>query len=482
MPIVIDTTYGTYEMVFADLLDIVRCDPGLSTQIQLNGRYRVNYTQKQGAVASSSRLLSIAGSPQAVVVKGVGASYEVYPGVPITANAGVTFLPPEKPEISIDYDVTEAGGAHYWVLDASGRSIYLPRPVLLYHEFAHAYHYLIGDLPDDEAQAEIQAMADENVFRSQLSLPLRHASDHSGGPGAPAVGGTPSAKCKPAYDGWSPGWKCAVATAAMGSPADPGVEALRRARSNYRRLSWWAALAAEPALDLYAQFGRCVARDMVAHPGLRDAMLWYAVVPVCHVLQLAEAHLSAVDDTPELLQGVEQSLSEYVTAFRDSGRPTRLLRTAAGSALEASRTLASRSRHFAAVLEHPDAPDQLFPYLGRAIAGAAGTADAFAWGLEGLSIFLDAASSLSDGRPAVAANLAASLGDWTARPPLPATVSFDVAHVRQELTVLSERLYIRTDTRARFAEHLLASWPNRTADTLLHALRELGYLPPGGQA
>jgi len=482
MPILIDTTYGTYEMVFADLLDIVRCDPGLSTQMQLNGRYRVNYTQKQGAVSSSSRLLSIAGSSQAVVVKGVGSGYEVYPGVPITAYAGMTFLPPEKPEISIDYDVTEAGGGHYWVFDTSGRRIYLPRPVLLYHEFAHAYHHLTGDLPSDEAQAEIQAMADENVFRGQLSLPLRHSSNHDGGVGAPEIGGIPSAKCKPAYDGWSPGWKCAVATAATGSADASRVTELRRARSAYRRLSWWGALTAEPALDLYAQFGRSVARDMADHPGLRDAMLWYAVVPVCHVLHLAEAHLSAVEDTPELLRVIEGSLSEYVAALGETGRSTQVLRAAADSALDASRTLASQTLRFPAVLGDPDAPDQLFQYLGRAIASADGTTDAFAWGLEGLSIFLDAAASLSAGRPDVPASLSASLGDWTARPPLPAAVSFDVGHARQELSVLSERLYTRTDTRARFAEHLLANWPNRTADSLQRLLHELGYLPPPGQA
>ena len=121
MPILIDTTYGTYEMVFADLLEIARCDPGLSTQMQLAGRYQVHYTQKQGAVASSSRLSALADSSQLVVVKGVPSGYQLATGAPITAHAGMTFLPPETSVVSIDYDVTDAGGSHYWVLDTSGR-------------------------------------------------------------------------------------------------------------------------------------------------------------------------------------------------------------------------------------------------------------------------------------------------------------------------------------------------------------------------
>lgn len=477
MPIVIDTTYGTYEQVFADLLDIVRCDPGLTTQVQLNGRYRVNYTQKQGAVSSSTRLLAIAGSPQAVIVTGVPSGYEVYPGVPITEHAGMTFVPPERAEVSIDYDVTEAGGTHYWVLDASGRRIHLPRPVLLYHEFAHAYHFLIGDLPSDEAQAEVQAMADENGFRGQLGLPLRHATDHSGGTGAPSHGGIASAKCKPAYDGWSPGWKCAVATAALGSPAAPAVDELRQARRGYRRLSWWAALTAEPALNLYAQFGRDVAGDMLGRQTLRDAMLWYAVAPVCHLLHLAEAHLAADEDTPELLQTIEQVLNEYVATLRDAGGFVEGLGAAADSAGDASRTLASRTA-FPAVLNEPEAPAQLFQYLGRAIVNRAGTPDAFVWGLEGLALFLRAAASHAAGASGAAVTFAAELGRWTARPPLPPTIGFDVGQARHELQVLSDRLFTRVDTRARFAEHLLANWPNRSADSLQDVLRELGYLPP----
>src|SRR5215470_14564215 len=150
MSIHITLPIGNPDVVFADLVDIVRCDPGLTFSDPTLFIRDIAYTQIQGAVASSSRILELVNSPVSIVISGVGYSFTAPDpdGFKISERAGVTrvqALPVQS--INIWYDITDAAGQHWTVKDKDWQDIYLPHQVLLYHALAHAYHDIKGDDP-----------------------------------------------------------------------------------------------------------------------------------------------------------------------------------------------------------------------------------------------------------------------------------------------------------------------------------------------
>jgi hypothetical protein len=481
MAIQIPLAVGNPDAVFADLVDIVRCDAGLTASEPTLFARQVAYSQKQQAVPSSTRILEIINSPINVYISGMGYN-DVIPGVgAISASAGLhrARSSPEVP-ISIWYDITDAAGQHWTVKDKDSQNIHLPRPVLLYHELAHAWHDIQGDLPAVDHDAEVQAIADENVFRAQLGLSLRNSTSHRGGVGIPDHGGLTFPKCSAAGKGWSPGWKCpklaAVATAALESPNTIEIAALRRARAEYRHVSLWGTLIAQPALDLYGKFGPHLARAMQQQPALREAMLWFVVRPTFHLLTVAEAYLAAETDTPALTRTVDAVLQGYVNGIASTRWSAAALRDAADDAKMAAGMLASG----AAPSARPDfsnPPDHLFSNIGREILAVNGPRPAaFAWGFEGLAAFLQSAAQRIDGSPSAADALLSSMAAWVARIPLPPPSELRVVDMRHELTVLASRIFTRADTRLQFARHLLSHWTGASSSELEIVLDDLGYL------
>lgn len=476
--LILESVIGVAAIAFADLVEIVRCDPGLTISTPNLFWSQVHYTQKNASVPSSKRVLELVNSPVTVTICAVNSTYAPF-GDKLIETQGLTRVRSAPDQaITIWYDVTDAGGWFYWVLDKNSQSIYQPRQVLLYHELSHAYHDIIGDLPAQKRDREIQAMADENVFRAQLGVPLRHPTNHEGGSGTPpSHGGTSFPSCKPVQTGWSPGWKCkaTVATEVIGSPHAPLIEALRRARAEYRTVGLWAALIAQPALERYAAFSSGVALHMRDHPALRHAMLLYAVQPTFQLLRIAEAYLAADADTPAIAATVKDALGEYVSAIAGTGGPVAALRDASRDAAAASRLLASGAGPVREIAASPEAPDRLFSYLAREILSVKrGSPAAFAWGLEGLALFLHQAATMADGL-AMGDEFLPELGSWVARLPLPAAPYLRISDAHRELSVLAQRIFTRPGTRDRFARHLLAQWPSTSTVELQAMLADLGY-------
>lgn len=113
MAIFIDTSRGTESAVFQALLEIARCDPGL-TGYQTDPSYvSVSYTQKIPGVASSNRLQTIVNFVGPIVIYGVDDTFQI-DGQYIIDSGGWTFAgSSSNDDCEIYIDVSDAGGLHY---------------------------------------------------------------------------------------------------------------------------------------------------------------------------------------------------------------------------------------------------------------------------------------------------------------------------------------------------------------------------------
>jgi hypothetical protein len=378
--------------------------------------------------------------------------------------------------ITIWVDVTEAGGQGYHVLDPDRATIYLPRPVITYHELAHAYHMLLGDFPANKQAREVQAIHDENDFRAQISIPLRHPTDHFGDAGPPSHGGQTFPTCKPIDKGFN--WDCIVASAAVGSPHASLVGELRRARREYRSLSLWATLISEPVLDLYRKFSPNVVRDMNRDPALRQAMLLYAVQPMFHLVQIAESYLRAEADDDELMAVLDQSVDEYVADLSRAGvSPCTLADVTEGAAF-AARAFGAGRAAAAVHASRGKMPGDLYGYLASTIASKESETVGYAWAFEGIELFLGQAAARGAAQRGITPAFLEALGAWLARLPIPTGALLSIAEARNELKVFAERIFTRPHLRAQFARHLLAVWPAASVPELRSLLNDLHYLRP----
>jgi hypothetical protein len=475
--IYVDTLFLNQALIWKDLLEIARCDSGLSLSLELpQSVQQVYYSQRQVPVASANRLLALVQHPKTVLIVGVGKDFVVGGNAMSGHLGGFAQGATATDPATVWIDVTEHDGAGYTVLDTSGATIYLPRPVLLYHELAHAYHFMQGATAGSPAASQAQAIKDENEFRNQLGIPLRHPTNDQGGVGAPSRGGTTFPSCsKKKEEGFSCN-NCNIASAALESPDAPEVEQLRRIGQDYLNLSLWTTLISEPLLDVYRRFSPGVARAMNADPALRQAMLLYAVLPVLHLFRIAERCLRPDAGDDELIAAIDRSVDDYLADLGEAEASARLHDAAEGAA-GAARALAGKPTTVARA-PAGEMPTALFRYLSSAIASAGGEASGYAWAFEGLALFLRQAAARSADRAASATALLDEIGGWLARLPIPADALLDIADAGDELGILAERLFTSADRRAQFAEQLLARWPTDSAAALRVLLDEQDYLHP----
>jgi hypothetical protein len=188
MAILIDTSTATEGAVFQALVEISRCDPGLTGYQSDPGYVSVSYTQKNPGVASSNRLLEIAKSAETVVISGVDDTFQIGSRM-IIDSGGWTFVGTSSDDgCQIYVDVSDAGGLHYCDMDAAGNKIYSPLCVTLYHELAHAYHYLIkGDAPWTSSPT--------NSWRSRTRTPFVRSWDSRSGIPSSALRTPPFSVC-----------------------------------------------------------------------------------------------------------------------------------------------------------------------------------------------------------------------------------------------------------------------------------------------
>lgn len=481
MTLLIDLSLGlgTHGAVFDDLVQIVGCDPGLGTSQPTQFVLQVTFDQKQLGGVSSNRIRAFVNAPQNILIVGVDSTFIVPGGtLPITAYTGGVVTPGSlTTPVTIWLDVTDAGGAFYHVHDRDSLTIYEPRPVILYHELAHVWHlFVANDAPASDPAQEVQAIADENNYRSILGLPLRHPSDHFGSVGEPFHGGVGFPRCKPLYPGFN--WDCIVATAAVGSPHAPLVATLRKAKREYRSLSGWAALAADPILALYGRFSPHVVNDMESDPGLRDAMLRYAVQPVAHLLEMVETYLTADADGADVFADMDRSVDAYIAELAEASGSQLVLGSMAESVSDASRRLSSDCAEPARPPSRAirNMPEDLFDYLASAIESSGRDTTGFAWAFAGLALFLRQAAARLGDNATLGPDAVADLSLWLVRLPIPYDAELSLSEAPEELRILGERLFTRPTTRELFARYLLARWPVNSAPALESLLRDLRYV------
>src|SRR5215469_10258960 len=115
-------------------------------------------------------------TPSTVCVIAVDSTYVLPNGYPITSFAGFTSCPDETGTITIYYDVSQCGGTGYWVYDINGNETGQPNHLILFHELAHAWHFVMGfdhcanGQPDDPGGYELEALSYENALRDELNL------------------------------------------------------------------------------------------------------------------------------------------------------------------------------------------------------------------------------------------------------------------------------------------------------------------------
>jgi hypothetical protein len=476
--VTIDTSlgFGHQGAVFETLVEITRCDPGLGSFQLGPGAIQVSFEPKNLGVASSDRLLALVRHSQLVLITGAP-SWVTPPGFggkTLRELGGGAAESTAAGPIMVWLDVTEAGGAYYNVYDVNKQRIYSPPAVALYHELAHAYHKTIGDYTPGPP-GEVQATADENAFRSQLGLPRRHPTDDYAAVGPPEHGGVTFPTCKPKTT-----TVCVVATAALGSPTEPTVAELRRARDEYRDLGAWTSLIADPVLSQYMRLGPGVAREMISDDALRAAVLTFTVQPVACLLAIVEADLAADDDGPDPGAAIDRILAEYGREAAEAGCAPASLVAAAEGATAAARQLQDGADVRQAPTDERHAPESLYGYLGSAVAAGGGDMRGFAWGFEGLALFLRRAAAKLGERADSGEEALEELRDWLGRLPLPARSALDLADAPRELQVLGARLFTRPQTRQAFARRLLEGWPRESAPALASVLDEQGFLPGSG--
>ena len=229
--------------------------------------------------------------------------------------------------------------------------------------------------------------------------------------------------------GWSPGWKCLVATAAVGSPYAPQVAALRRARCQFRNLSEWTGLISGPVLEAYARFSPAIVLDMGANPALKDAVLTYAVQPVFHLVHMVETYLGADSDGPALLADLDRSIDQYVADVTEAGGPALALQVAATAASLTGRQVGSDRKSAPVAPGGLQMPRDLFRYLASAITSSGGETTGFAWAFEGLGLFLRQAAAKLGEAVSIAPDFPHAFGAWL-RAPIPPGARLNVTDAR----------------------------------------------------
>jgi len=468
--------------VFSALVEIARCDPGLTTQ-EFDFSFEVHYQQGNNwrTVASANRLKAVVDSPMLTTIIGLHSDQIIpRPGsnTRIIEEGGLTA--PKftgDPGADIFVDVDDANDTHRLLPDDTHNFlVWEPLPLLLFHELSHVFHTFIAkDAPQladpqlEQFEKEKQVRADDNAFRDALQLPREHPTDYVKVEyGMPTRGGLKFPNCTWSTYGnpWEHCKLCSIATAALGSPINRQIATFRTAKRNFQRLTLGSVPILAPMLDSYRLFGPKVARAVSQDEQLRSATVHYGVQPAVHLIRSVEGYLDAAADTGRAVAAVDAALAGYEAEVAGAVTATHL-RAAADAALAGSRALAGQ-RSAAAL----DTAAGLFGHVVTSVRASGADPDGPAWVLAGICMFLRAAAQWSTGRPDAAAQLTAAIGAWLATVPLPPD-ALPTDGLRHELDALRERVFPESSNRAVFGQRLRAHW--RAVDPSLDRLLEQAH-------
>ncbi len=470
------------DLVFRALVEITRCDPGLTSK-KLTGLidgaygtfYEIQYTPgaSYAGTESSKRMNRLVNdrSFQANIQPKLPTEYIRVPdakdpkylvGIPMGSVAGVTDTVLTSGESSVYIDPTDAGGEHYLLPDPTGKfTVHVPLVCILYHELGHVYHRrVLNDAPSDYAANEILVRADDNAFRGELGLEPEHPSDYKSlGRGMPTKGGLYTPRCgNPKKDTYGNPWAnckaCSIATAALESPVNREIAALRAAKRDYQSVTLGGAPILAPMLGSYRLFGPAVAAAVREDPGLRRATREYGVGAALRLLGCAQGYLDGRQDV------IDAELTAFVAGtatVTGVGIPR-----AAAAALAAARAVLSDCRIDVE-------PWDVYGHVAAAVRARGADPAGPAWVLTGIAMFLAAAAA----GPGTAPRLAEQIARWLTEVPLPETEPTE--RLASELQLLGDRIFPDHRQRESFAERLIRHWPAHRADVGA-ALIEAGFV------
>jgi hypothetical protein len=312
----INLATGLPDSAFADLFAICGQDGGLG-EVNVPGDNtvaQVTYAENNVGVPTADRLNLLINTDFGVpIIVTALHSDDPSPAGGTIAGDGVTGQPggPGNP-IFVFYDAQQCDGNGIFVIaDSDGVThIPSPAPIPLYHELSHALHFATGTVNPDSGLEEQAAEVDENDMRTEMGVPLRRVTDHTGG-----CGGVPAGNST-----------CAIVTAAYGSDVQARVDRLRHFRDTALRAT---ALGQDLFDDLHRQyylFSPGIADDMRADPVLMDAFRTLLVAPLFAFYELAcsvitgrpetrDACATVISAAQNALQGHDDTDHEQATAL-----------------------------------------------------------------------------------------------------------------------------------------------------------------------
>ncbi len=315
---------GNDFQVKADLRRICP-DPGL-TFSTIPGTYtaiKVNYAQSISSIGANL-IGTLSKTPVGIGIRGLNSSFPIpevgAPNQVLNERAGYTLFDkyPGTTFVDIVYDVENGSGCNgrgYWTegtADSASAPIDFPTDVCLFHELTHAKHLITLGFSAGLASAEADAIQEENLYRSERSLPQR--TGYSGGCNA-----SPPQKPNPKVSGGKPretrqpgGGGCFIATAALEEEHNEKLDFLRGFRdgplSETRRGSdYFQSLYA-----YYYQVSPAIANLMRTNDELRHLILTAFVLPLVNYLKLSLAYPQ--QDIPDNLPPEWES---FLVSLRD---------------------------------------------------------------------------------------------------------------------------------------------------------------------
>jgi hypothetical protein len=299
---------GLPDSAFADLFAICGQDGGLGEANVADPTVaQITYAENNVGVPTADRINLLVNTDFGVpIIITALHSDDPSPAGGTIAGNGATGQPggPGNP-VLVFYDAQQCDGSGIWAIaDADGKThIPSPAPIPLYHELSHALHFATGTVNPNSGLEEQAAEVDENVMRAEMGVPLRLVTDHTGGCGGVAAGGS----------------SCAIVTAAYGTDVQSQVDRLRRFRDTALRAT---ALGQDLFDDLHRQyylFSPGIADDMRADPVLMDAFRTLLVAPLFAFYELACSVITGHPETGDAFTIVISAARNSLQSHDDTG-------------------------------------------------------------------------------------------------------------------------------------------------------------------
>jgi|tagenome__1003787_1003787.scaffolds.fasta_scaffold20989986_14 hypothetical protein len=465
----------TYQ-IFEALVGIARCDPAFYVKRYdfVLGVYYIGGAPNGGRW--STLIKALIDTPRQITITALEASQiPSAPGHNATIRAtggGFTWRVENTSESIVYVDVTDADGKHYLMPDTTmTKTVYMPLPLILLHELSHVYHDdVLRDSPTEILAREKQVRNDDNAFRAELTLPSIHpAGDVPVQHGTPTLGDLtfPACGSKKPRNPWRDCKKCAIATAALGSPVTRQIAAFRSAKRHFQEITLGSAPILAPMMNSYRLFSPRVADAVSTDPALRDSMRHYGVQAAVHLVKLVQALPTAASEPDEVVGRIERSLGAYATDLA-AAMPIMGLGEAAEAALSASRQLARRSE-LPPISTRPPSCNP-FASIVNSIQSSGADPEGPAWILEGLGMYMRHAVDWHHDAPGAARRLMFAAGSWLATVPLPRDAVLS-EHLRRELNLIRAELLFDVIARKLLMRRLIDHWPD---SAVLRAVLETG--------